>query len=142
VLGSRALRIEHAGSTAVPGLAAKPTFDLVLVVQNSAYEGAYAPALETAGDVLRIREPDSYQHRMFKGPDTDIDLHVLSLGCPEINRMVMFRDWQRSNASDRDLYAHTKLALAAQDWKYVQNCADAETAVIEEILARARAGRK
>ena len=142
VLGSKALRIEHAGSTAVPGLAAKPIIDLVLVVQNSADEGAYAPALETAGYVLRIREPDWYQHRVFKGPDTDINLHVLSRGCPEIDRMVMFRDWLRSHPSDRDLYAHTKLALAAQGWKYVQNYADAKTAVIEEILARARAGRK
>ena len=44
--------------------------------------------------------------------------------------------------SDRDLYAHTKLALAAQEWKYIQNYTDAKTAVIEEILARARAGRK
>ena len=65
VLGSRALRIEHAGSTAVPGLAAKPITDLVLVVQNSAHEGAYAPALE---NVLRIPKPDWYQHRVFKGP--------------------------------------------------------------------------
>ena len=142
VVGSRALRIEHVGSTAVPGLAAKPIIDLVLVVQNSADEGAYAPTLETAGYVLRIREPDWYQHRVFKGPDTDINLHVLSAGCPEIDRMLMFRDWLRSNRSDRDLYAHTKLALAAQEWNYIQNYADAKTAVIEEILARARAGRK
>ena len=142
VVGSRALRIEHVGSTAVPGLAAKPIIDLVLVVQNSADEGAYAPTLETAGYVLRIREPDWYQHRVFKGPDTDINLHVLSAGCPEIDRMLMFRDWLRSNRSDRDLYAHTKLALAAQEWNFVQNYADAKTAVIEEILARARAGRK
>lgn len=79
---------------------------------------------------------------MFQGPDTDINLHVLSLGSPEIDRMVMFRNWLRSNASDRDLYAHTKLALAEQEWKYVQDYADAKTVVTEEILARARAGRK
>lgn len=83
-----------------------------------------------------------WSFRTRRGPDTKINLHVLLLGCPEIDRMVMFRDWLRSNASDRDLYAHTKLALAAQGWKYVQNYADAKTAVIEEILARARAGRK
>ena len=75
----------------------------MLVVQYSADEGAYAPALETPGYVLGIREPDGYEHRVFKGPDTDINLHVLSLGCPEIDRMVMFRDRLRSNASDRDL---------------------------------------
>ena len=66
VLGSRALRVEHAGSTSVPGLIAKPIVDLVLVVADSAEEEAYAPALEAAGYVLRIREPHWYQHRMFK----------------------------------------------------------------------------
>ena len=49
VLGSRALRIEHAGSTSVPGLAAKPIIDVLLVAANSAHEDAYAAALEAAG---------------------------------------------------------------------------------------------
>ncbi len=138
LLGSRALRIEHAGSTSVPGLAAKPIIDLLLVVADSAAEDAYAPALEGAGYVLRIREPNWYQHRMFKGPDTDINLHVFSSGCPEIDHMLVFRDWLRSNAADRDLYARTKLALAQKEWKYVQNYADAKVVVIEEIIARAR----
>jgi GrpB-like predicted nucleotidyltransferase (UPF0157 family) len=53
--------------------------------------------------------------------------------------MLRFRDWLRRNAVDRDLYARTKLALAQQEWKYVQNYADAKTVVIEEIIARARA---
>ena len=136
-LGNRALRIEHAGSTSVPGLAAKPIVDLLLVVATSAEEDAYAPALEAAGYVLRIREPDWYEHRLFKGPDTDINLHVFSSGCPEIDRMLMFRDWLRANTADRDLYARTKLALVEKEWKHVQNYADAKTAVIEEIVARA-----
>jgi GrpB-like predicted nucleotidyltransferase (UPF0157 family) len=76
--------------------------------------------------------------RVFKGPDSDVNLHVFSSGCPEIERILLFRDWLRSNAWDRELYRRTKLALAEQDWKYVQNYADAKTAVIEEILARAR----
>ena len=142
LLGSRALRIEHAGSTSVPGLAAKPFIDLLLVVADSAAEDAYAPALEAAGYVLRIREPNWYQHRMFKGPDTDINLHVFSSGCPEIDHMLVFRDWLRSNAADRDLYARTKLALTQKEWKYVQNYADAKVVVIEEIIARARVDRK
>jgi GrpB-like predicted nucleotidyltransferase (UPF0157 family) len=142
LLGSRALRIEHAGSTSVPGLAAKPIIDLLLVVADSAAEDAYVPALEGAGYVLRIREPNWYQHRMFKGSDTDINLHVFSSGCPEIDHMLLFRDWLRGNAADRDLYAHTKLALAQKDWKYVQNYADAKVVVIEEIIARARVDRK
>ncbi len=81
VLGARALGVEHAGSTSVPGLAAKPVIDLVLVVADSADEDAWLPALESAGYVLRIREPEWHQHRMLKGPDTDINLHVFSAGC-------------------------------------------------------------
>ena len=142
VLGSRVLRIEHTGSTAVPGLVAKPIIDVLLVVADSGDETTYLPALEAAGYLLRIRETTWYEHRMFKGPDTDINLHVFSSGCPEIDRMRMFRDWLRSNAADRDLYARTKLALAHQEWKYVQNYADAKTVVIEEIIARARVDRK
>lgn len=136
-LGERALRVEHAGSTSVPGLAAKPIIDILLVVVKSADEGAYAPALEAAGYTLRIREPKWHEHRMFKGPDTDINLHVHSAGCREIERVLLFRDWLRSNGADRELYARTKIELAQRDWKYVQNYADAKSALIEEILARA-----
>lgn len=140
LLGSRALRIEHAGSTSVPGLAAKPIIDLVLEVADSAQEDSYAPDLEASGYVLRIREPNWYEHRLFKGPDTDINLHVFSSGCPEIERMLLFRDWLRGNAADRDLYARTKLALGEREWNEVQYYADAKTAVIDQIMARARAG--
>ncbi len=140
-LGDRALRIEHAGSTSVPGLPAKPIIDIVLVVVNSAEEDSYVPSLEAAGYSLRIREAEWHQHRMFKGPDADTNLHVFSLGCEEVERLIMFRDWLRSNDVDRDLYARTKGALAREDWKYMQNYADAKTSVIEQILARARAKR-
>lgn len=142
LLGAAALEIEHVGSTSVAGLAAKPIIDLLLVVADSAEENAYAPPLQAAGYVLRIREPHWYQHRLFNGPDTDINLHVFSSGCPEIDRMLTFRDWLRSNAAERDLYARTKLALAQNQWEDVQNYADAKTAIIEELLARALKGSK
>jgi GrpB-like predicted nucleotidyltransferase (UPF0157 family) len=137
-LGDRVLLIEHVGSTSVPGLAAKPRIDVLLVVADSSDESAYVPALEAADYVLRIREPDWYEHRVFKGPDMDINLHVFSPGCPEIDRMLLFRDWLRGNASDRLLYERTKRELARKDWKYTQNYADAKTTVVEEILRRAR----
>ena len=137
-LGDRVLLIEHVGSTSVPGLAAKPKIDMLLVVANSADESAYVPALEAAAYVLKIREPDWYEHRMFKGPDTDINLHVFSSGCREIDHMLLFRDWLRSNESDRRLYERTKRELARNNWKYMQNYADAKTTVVEEILARAQ----
>jgi len=110
--------------------------------ERSANEGAYAPALKAAGYLLHIREPRWYEHRLFKGPDSAINLYVFSSGCPEIDRMLMFRNWLRANAADRDLYARTKLSLAAQGWSSVQDYADAKTAVVEEILARVRRGRR
>ncbi|HXX46231.1 MAG TPA: GrpB family protein [Candidatus Acidoferrales bacterium] len=140
LLGSRALRIEHIGSTSVPGLPAKPIIDILLVVADSSDEDTYAPNLESAGYSLRIREKDWHEHRMLKGPDTDINLHVFSAGCPEIGRILTFRDWLRSNAADRALYEHTKRDLTRRGWKDVQDYADAKTAIIEEILARARPG--
>ena len=136
-LGDKVLLLEHIGSTSVPGLAAKPKIDMLLVVADSADELAYVPDLEAAGYVLQVREPDWYEHRMFKGPDTDVNLHVYTLGCPEIDRELLLRNWLRSNASDRQLYERTKRELARLDWKYMQNYADAKTAVVEEILARA-----
>ena len=140
-LGRRALRIEHTGSTSVPGLVAKPVIDMLLTVSDSANEDTYVPSLEGIGYVLRVREANWHEHRMLQRPDTEINLHVFSSGCPEIDRMLMFRDWLRSNASDRDLYARTKLALAQKEWKHVQNYADAKSAVIDEIIGRARLDR-
>ena len=141
VLAERAVRIEHVGSTSVPGLPAKPVIDIVLVVTDSADETAYVPILAAAGYRLHVREADWYEHRMFKGPDTDINLHTFSAGCPEIDRMLMFRDWLRTNLTDRQLYARTKFDLAQREWTFVQNYADAKSAVIDSIMARVRHDR-
>ncbi|MGI6425388.1 MAG: GrpB family protein [Tepidanaerobacteraceae bacterium] len=137
VLGSKALQIEHVGSTSVPGLCAKPIIDILLVVKNSAEEPSYVPALEAVGYRLRIREPEWFQHRMFKGPDTDINLHVFSEGASEIDRMLRFRDWLRLNESDRDKYAQVKRSLAKNKWRHVQHYADAKTSIVQEIMERA-----
>lgn len=137
VLGALVVRLEHTGSTSVPGLAAKPIIDLTLEVPDSSDEAAYVPPMEAAGYVLRIREPDWHEHRLFKGPDTNINLHVFSAGSTETERMVRFRDWLRANESDRLLYERTKRELAARDWEFVQNYADAKTDVVDEIMARA-----
>ena len=138
-LGSSVLLLEHAGSTSVPGLAAKPRIDIVLAVADSSDEPSYVPPLEAAGYVLRIREPEWHEHRLFKGPDTDINLHVFSSGCAEIERMLRFRDHLRRDDEDRNRYEQTKRDLAQRTWKYTQHYADAKTEVVEEILARAGA---
>ena len=87
--------------------------------------------------MLHIREPDWHEHRLFKGPDTDINLHVFAAGHPEIARMIAFRDWLRANEEDRRLYERTKRELAARTWAYTQHYADAKTGVVEEIIVRA-----
>jgi GrpB-like predicted nucleotidyltransferase (UPF0157 family) len=139
ILGDRVLLLEHVGSTSVPGLAAKPLIDMTMVVADSSDENAYVPALEAGGYRLTIREPDWHEHRLLKGPDTNVNLHVFSDGCSEVDRMLAFRDWLRTHDDDRELYERAKRELAAQEWKYVQNYADAKSAVVGDILARALA---
>jgi GrpB-like predicted nucleotidyltransferase (UPF0157 family) len=140
-LGDRALLIEHVGSTSVPRLAAKPRIDIVLAVDDSSDEQSYVPALESAGYVLRIREPEWHEHRVFKRSDVDVNLHVFSTGCIEIARMIRFRDHLRSNPADRALYERTKRDLAGRTWKYTQHYADAKSELVEEILERASTPR-
>jgi GrpB-like predicted nucleotidyltransferase (UPF0157 family) len=137
VLGERVLALEHAGSTSVPGLAAKPIVDMILVVTDSADEAAYVPEMIAAGYVLHIREPDWFEHRLFKGPGANVNLHVFSAGCSEVATMLAFRDHLRTSDADRRLYEDTKRTLAARRWRYVQDYADAKSEVVAEIMARA-----
>ncbi len=138
-LGEAALSVEHIGSTSVPGLAAKPIVDILLVVEDSAEEPSYLPALQAAGYVLRVREPDFDEHRMFRTPQKDVHLHVFSVGSQEIDRYLLLRERLRENEEDRELYARTKRELASRDWPSMQHYAEAKTEVIEGIIARAAA---
>lgn len=137
-VGAAALGIEHIGSTSVPGLAAKPIIDMLLVVANSADEATYLPQLTNAGYELRVREPEFHEHRMLRTPARDVHLHVLSRGATEIERYLIFRDRLRRSAADRRLYEATKRRLAAQPWPDMNAYADAKTEVIEALLAAAR----
>jgi len=136
-LGSEAIQIEHVGSTSVPGLSAKPIIDVLLVVADSMIEDSYVPPLVEEGFHLRIREPDWHEHRLLKTSEADANVHVFSVGCDEIKRLLAFRDWLRANNSERELYEKSKKELASRTWKYTQNYADAKSVIVEEILARA-----
>jgi GrpB-like predicted nucleotidyltransferase (UPF0157 family) len=133
-LGARVLGLEHVGSTSVPGLAAKPIIDVLLAVADSADEAAYVPALAAAGYALRVREPDWHEHRMLRGPDTEVHLHVFGHGSAEIERMLRFRDRLRSDDLARGRYEAAKRTLAAREWAYMQDYADAKSDVVEGIL--------
>jgi len=136
-LGSKALAIEHVGSTSVPMLAAKPIIDILVVVEDSADEAAYLPSLVAAGYVLRVREPDWHQHRMFRTAELDVHVHIFSTGCLEVARLLAFRDRLRANLEDRLLYESVKRKLAGEDWPDMNAYARAKTEVVEQIIARA-----
>jgi GrpB-like predicted nucleotidyltransferase (UPF0157 family) len=141
VLGAAVIAVHHAGSTSVPGLSAKPIIDIVLAVADSTDEGAYVPALTTAGFVFCLREPDWFEHRLMTAVEPAANVHVFSAGCPEIDRMLMFRDWLRANDDDRLLYERTKQDLAGRRWASTQAYADAKSEVVSAIIDRAVAAR-
>jgi GrpB-like predicted nucleotidyltransferase (UPF0157 family) len=134
-LASTAMTIEDIGSTAVPGLAAKPIIDVLLTIDDPEDERAYAPALLDLGYELRVREPG---HRMFRPPSRDAHVHVWAEGSREHRDHLLFRDRLRQSATDRDAYAQLKRELAAEDWPDVNYYAEAKGAFINEILKRAR----
>jgi GrpB-like predicted nucleotidyltransferase (UPF0157 family) len=137
-LGARALRIEHIGSTSVPGLAAKPIIDVLVAVENLDDESTLRPPLEAAGYVLRVREPG---HLMFRTPARDVHIHLWRESDPEVGRHLRFRDRLRASAADRAAYEQLKRRLAAREWGDVNEYADAKTGLIGEIIGRAeRAG--
>jgi GrpB-like predicted nucleotidyltransferase (UPF0157 family) len=136
-LSGQPILVEHVGSTAVPGLPAKPVIDVLLLVGDPTDENAYVPALEQQGFELRIREPEWFEHRLLRGTAPDVNLHVFAVDSPEARRMLTFRDHLRTHPDDRDRYAQTKTDLAAQTWAYMQDYADAKTAIVQDILRRA-----
>lgn len=135
-LGEALVSIEHVGSTSVPGLAAKPIIDIVVVVGDSRDEGTYLPLLIRAGYQLRVREPEWHEHRMFRTPDLDVHVHVFSLGCSEVERMLAFRERLRHSPEDRRRYEAVKRELAAREWPDMNAYADAKGEIVESILAR------
>jgi GrpB-like predicted nucleotidyltransferase (UPF0157 family)/predicted enzyme related to lactoylglutathione lyase len=137
VLGTVALLVEHAGSTSIPGLAAKPVIDLVLAVPDPSDEDSYVDRLGTLAYDLRIREPEWHEHRLLKHSDPTVNLHVFRIGSVEIDRMLGFRDHLRHDADDRAFYERTKRGLARRRWELMQQYADAKGEVVEQIVARA-----
>ena len=112
-LGWRVLQLEHVGSTAVPGLPAKPIIDIDLTVADPGREQDYVPALEAAGFRLRIREPWWHGHRVLRADEPTCNLHVFGFDSPELIKHRIFRDWLRGNPGDRDRYAAIKRQAAA-----------------------------
>ena len=115
-LGATALRIEHNGSTAVPGLCAKPVIDIQVSVARVQPMDAYRGALEQLGySHLSLPEPGDDVYPFFHRPKswpTTHHVHVCEAGGLEERRHLAFRDWLRAHPTDRDAYGRLKQKLA------------------------------
>jgi GrpB-like predicted nucleotidyltransferase (UPF0157 family) len=130
-LGDQALRIEHIGSTSVPGLAAKPIVDVLVAVTDPDDEVAFREPLERAGYELRVREPG---HRMFRTPARDVHVHLWADGGPDVERHIVFRDRLRASAAQREAYERLKRELAGIDWNDMNDYADAKGPFIDGVV--------
>jgi GrpB-like predicted nucleotidyltransferase (UPF0157 family) len=132
-LGPLARAIEHVGSTAVPGLAAKPIIDVLVMVGDPEEESLLAP-IEAVGYELRVRER---AHRMFRTRGRDVHVHLYGADDQEVQRMLGFRDRLRASSRDRSEYERLKRELARRSWPDMNAYADAKGPLIESILTRA-----
>jgi GrpB-like predicted nucleotidyltransferase (UPF0157 family) len=135
-LGSRARRVDHVGSTSVPGLASQPVVDVLVQVRDPEDEFAYVPPLLRAGYEMRVRQEG---HRMLRTPERDVHVHVCGAGSAEAYRFLVFRDWLRLDATDRRAYEALKRELAADDRMDAETRLRAKGAFVTEAIARAEA---
>jgi GrpB-like predicted nucleotidyltransferase (UPF0157 family) len=111
-LGSTAVSIEHVGSTAVPGLAAKPVIDIQVAVREVENEITYVPGIESLALSLRAREPGHRYFRQQAGEPRLAQVHVCGAGGRWEWDHLLFRDYLRARPEPRDAYADLKTELA------------------------------
>jgi GrpB-like predicted nucleotidyltransferase (UPF0157 family) len=143
-LGSLALRIDHHGSTAVPGLAAKPVIDVQISVARLHPIDAYAPALARLGYVHVPHADDAvcpFFHRPAEWPHTH-HVHLVQAGSEEERRTLAFRDYLREHADAAREYERLKRQIAQEytgdDLASREAYAGAKTAFITRIVALTR----
>jgi GrpB-like predicted nucleotidyltransferase (UPF0157 family) len=144
-LGALALRIDHNGSTSVPGLGAKPVIDIQISVQQLAPLAPFAEPLAALGYTHKRHEDDAFCpffHRPARWPHTH-HVHVVAAGGAEERRTLAFRDYLREHSQVARAYEELKRGLAAQyqagAFASHQGYADAKTEFIEEVIERALA---
>jgi GrpB-like predicted nucleotidyltransferase (UPF0157 family) len=134
-LGSRLIAVEHVGSTAIPGLPAKPIIDIDATIYNPADESGYRDVLEGLGFALTIREPEWHQHRMFKLSDPRTNLHIYADNCSLPMRDVAFRDLLRNDRQAALAYSELKRELSSQEWSSSQHYAEGKSELIIDLLS-------
>ncbi len=137
-LGERAARIDHIGSTAVPGLAAKPVIDIQISVARLEPLRAYADGLARLGFGWRSDNPDLTKRYFREGPGLRrTHVHVRATGSWSEQLNLLFRDYLRVSAEARGVYAEAKLALATRFRDDRDAYVTAKTPTIWALLQRA-----
>ena len=133
-LGRYVEYIDHIGSTAVPGLSAKPIIDIQVSVADPDDESKLLLQMQKQGYVLRVREKG---RRMFRTPELDVHIHVCKVSSDWERRHLLFRDWLRHDSADRKAYQKLKERLAKEDWRTMNHYAGAKSDLIREITSHA-----
>jgi GrpB-like predicted nucleotidyltransferase (UPF0157 family) len=141
-LGAAAVRIEHNGSTAVPGLAAKPVIDIQIAVARLHPMDAYAAALGRLGYTHVPHADDAvcpFFHRPAEWPHTH-HVHVVEAGGDEERRTLAFRDYLRAHPDAAREYAALKKRLAhefgGEDFASREGYAAAKSMFVASVLAK------
>jgi putative glutamine amidotransferase len=138
-LGDRAVRLEHVGSTSVPGLAAKPIVDIQVSVRSMVPRSAYVDPLVRLGYRWAL-DPWTDEHEFFSRDGDDeraFHVHVCATESAWEQRHLLFRDWLRSHPEDAAAYERLKRDLARQHPRDTYAYTDAKTGFIREIEGRA-----
>jgi GrpB-like predicted nucleotidyltransferase (UPF0157 family) len=138
-LGPLALRIDHVGSTAVPGLAAKPVVDIQVSVADVEDTDAYREPIERHGFVLRYIEPGHRYFRPAPGIPRLWQVHVCQAGSDWERVHLLFRDFLRAHPDEAAAYAALKLEMAERHPHDRIAYNDAKGPWIESALQRAEA---
>jgi GrpB-like predicted nucleotidyltransferase (UPF0157 family) len=136
-LGQTARRIDHFGSTSIPGLPAKPVIDIQVSVDDMTREELYAPQIAKLGVQLRSRDDDHRFFRPFAGRPRDVHIHVCNLGSKWARKDLLFAAYLRQNAAARAEYLRGKELAAARWFDDRIAYTEAKTEVVGAILVRA-----
>jgi GrpB-like predicted nucleotidyltransferase (UPF0157 family) len=139
-LGAAALDIQHIGSTAVPGLAAKPILDLAIAVAAEPAAAACIPRLTALGYTYRGYRGPGEGHFFDQGPEQQLThyLHMLPIQEPAWWNYLRFRDYLITHPAARDAYMRLKQELAAQYADDRAAYTAAKAAFVQHILAAAQ----
>jgi len=138
-MGPAAVRIDHVGSTSVPGLAAKPIIDVQISVASFEPMDKYLRPLEELGFEYRDKNPELTK-RYFKEPrgvDARIHIHVRRAGSFSEQLNLLFRDYMRCHPADASAYAELKRRLAQEYREDRRGYTEAKDAFIWDTLRRA-----